>query len=83
VSRLRGYQAHLAAAPVLASFPGALAQVIHGRVSRHCLAHVRCPVLAVAPPALAQEISHGLHGWLFWHRPLTPNQVLQDHGKAV
>jgi nucleotide-binding universal stress UspA family protein len=62
---------------------GALAQVIYGRVSRYCLAHARCPVLAVPPPALAQEISHGLLGWMFWHRPLTPDRVLQDQGKAA
>ena len=62
---------------------GALAQVIYGRVSRYCLAHARCPVLAVPPPALAQEISHGLARWMFWHQPLTPERVLQDHGKAA
>jgi nucleotide-binding universal stress UspA family protein len=50
---------------------GALAPVLHGRVSRYCLAHARCPVLAVPPPALAQETSYGLLGWTFWHRPLT------------
>jgi nucleotide-binding universal stress UspA family protein len=62
---------------------GALAPVLHGRVSRYCLAHARCPVLAVPPPALAQEMSHGLLGWMFWHRPLTPSAVLQDQGNAA
>jgi nucleotide-binding universal stress UspA family protein len=57
---------------------GPLAQVAYGRVSRYCLAHARCPVLAVPPPALAQEVSHGLLGWMFWHRSLTPGRVLQD-----
>jgi nucleotide-binding universal stress UspA family protein len=57
---------------------GPLAQVVYGRVSRYCLAHARCPVLAVPPPALAQEISHGLLGWMFWRRPLTPDRILQD-----
>ena len=57
---------------------GPLAQVVYGRVSRYCLAHARCPVLAVPPPALAREVSHGLLGWMFWHRPLTPDRLLQD-----
>jgi nucleotide-binding universal stress UspA family protein len=62
---------------------GALARVISGRVSRYCLAHAQCPVLAIPPPALAQEMGHGLFGWVFWHRPLTPDQVLQDRGKKA
>ena len=62
---------------------GTLAPVLSGRVSRYCLAHARCPVLAVPPPALAQETTHGLLGWMFWHRPLTPARILQDQGKAA
>ncbi len=62
---------------------GALARVVCGKVSRYCLAHARCPVLAVPPPVLAQEMSHGLLGWVFWQRPLTPDQILQDRGKAA
>jgi nucleotide-binding universal stress UspA family protein len=61
---------------------GALARVISGKVSRYCLVHARCPVLAVPPPALAQELGHGLLGWVFWHRPLTPDQILRDRGRA-
>ena len=60
-----------------------LAQIICGRVSRYCLAHARCPVLTVPPPALAREISHGLIRWMFWHRPLTPDQVLRDRGRTA
>ncbi len=62
---------------------GALARVISGKVSRYCLAHARCPVLAVPPPALTEELGHGLLGWVFWHRPLTPDKVLRDRGKAA
>jgi len=58
-------------------------RVVCGKVSRYCLAHARCPVLAVPPPALPQEMSHGLLGWGFWHRPLTPDQIRQDRGKAA
>ncbi len=38
-----------------------------GRVSRYCLAHARCPVIAVPPPELATE-AHGLHRWVLRHR---------------
>jgi nucleotide-binding universal stress UspA family protein len=31
---------------------GTVARLGHGRVSRYCLAHARCPVLAVPPAAL-------------------------------
>jgi nucleotide-binding universal stress UspA family protein len=41
------------------------------RISRYCLAHARCPVLAVPPPALAR-FSHGPRGWVFRHRELKP-----------
>jgi nucleotide-binding universal stress UspA family protein len=57
----------------------AVARIISGKVARYCLAHAMCPVLAVPPPALEQYMGHGLHGWLFWHRPLTAERVLQDH----
>ena len=65
------------------SHRGMLAQIMCGRVSRYCLAHARCPVLTVPPPALTREISHGLLRWMFWHRPLTPDRILQDQGKAA
>jgi len=38
-----------------------------GKVSRYCLRHVQCPVIAVPPPALAAAV-HGLHGWMLRHR---------------
>ena len=37
-------------------------------VSRYCLAHADCPVLAIPPPPLAQEACYGLRGWAFRHR---------------
>jgi nucleotide-binding universal stress UspA family protein len=36
-------------------------------VARYCLAHTCCPVLAIPPPALAQEAGYGLCGWAFRH----------------
>jgi len=40
-----------------------IGRVLHRSVSRYCLAHARCPVLAVPPSALMDEMSHGLRGW--------------------
>jgi nucleotide-binding universal stress UspA family protein len=37
-------------------------------VSRYCLAHAHCPVLAIPAPALAQQAGHGLRGRAFRHR---------------
>jgi nucleotide-binding universal stress UspA family protein len=42
-------------------------------VSRYCLAHARCPVLAVPPSALMDEMSHPLHSWHVRRRELTPD----------
>jgi nucleotide-binding universal stress UspA family protein len=36
-------------------------------ISRYCLAHACCPVLAIPPPSLAQEAGYGLRGWVFRH----------------
>jgi nucleotide-binding universal stress UspA family protein len=48
---------------------GPVAHALCCRVSRYCLAHALCAVVAVPPPALAQA-SHGLRGWAFRHRGL-------------
>ena len=42
-------------------------------VSRHCLAHARCPVLAVPPSALMDEMSHPLHSWHIRRHELIPD----------
>ena len=42
-------------------------------VSRYCLAHARCPVLAVPPSALMDEMSHPLHSWRVRRRSSTPD----------
>ena len=49
------------------------------KVTRYCLAHAQCPVLAVPPPELARELRHGHLAWILRHRPLTAEQVLGDH----
>jgi hypothetical protein len=45
---------------------------MHRSVSRYCLAHARCPVLAVPPSALMDEMAHGLRSWHRRHA-LIPN----------
>ena len=57
---------------------GALARIAHGRVSRYCLAHARCPVLTVPPPPLAQETRRSALARAFRHRTLTANQISPD-----
>jgi nucleotide-binding universal stress UspA family protein len=42
-------------------------------VSRYCLAHARCPVLAVPPSALMDEMSHPLHSWRVRRHELIPD----------
>jgi nucleotide-binding universal stress UspA family protein len=62
---------------------GALARMAFSKVSRYCLAHAQCPVLAIPPPALARELAHARLAWVFWHRPLTPEQILRDQPKPA
>jgi nucleotide-binding universal stress UspA family protein len=46
-----------------------------GRVSRYCLHHAHCPVVAIPPPALARQASHGVRGWAWRHRGLDPDSA--------
>jgi len=62
---------------------GALARVAFPKVTRYCLAHAQCPVLAIPPPALARELRQGRLAWRFWHRSLTPEQILRDQPKPA
>jgi nucleotide-binding universal stress UspA family protein len=39
----------------------------------YCLAHARCPVLAVPPSALMDEMSHGLRSWQLRRHALIPD----------
>ena len=50
-------------------------RVLHRSVSRYCLAHARCPVLAVPPSALMDEMSHGLRSWQLRRHALIPPSV--------
>ncbi len=40
-----------------------LGYAVHGSVTRYCLAHARCPVLAVPPPELIREVRARRHHW--------------------
>jgi nucleotide-binding universal stress UspA family protein len=54
---------------------GTAGRLTGGKVSRYCLAHAGCPVVAVPPSSLELEAGHGLHGWLFRHRGLSPHEL--------
>ena len=51
---------------------GALGRTLRRSVARYCLAHAKCPVLAVPPSALMDEMGHGLRSWQRRHS-LIPN----------
>jgi nucleotide-binding universal stress UspA family protein len=46
---------------------GMLGRLLACHVSRYCLGHACCPVVAVPPSPLAAEL-RGLHGWMLRHR---------------
>jgi nucleotide-binding universal stress UspA family protein len=54
---------------------GAVSRLAGGNVSRYCLAHACCPVVAVPPSPLELQAGHGLHGWAFRHRGLSPREL--------
>jgi nucleotide-binding universal stress UspA family protein len=46
----------------------AVSRALRRSVGRYCLAHATCPVLAVPPSALMDEMRHGLFPWPLRHR---------------
>ncbi len=50
-----------------------LGRLLRGPVGRYCLAHARCPVLAVPPPALMDQVGHGLRAWHLRRRMVMPD----------
>jgi nucleotide-binding universal stress UspA family protein len=52
---------------------GHVGRVFCSSVGRYCLAHAKCPVLAVPPSALMDEMSHGLHSWHIRRHALIPD----------
>jgi nucleotide-binding universal stress UspA family protein len=57
---------------------GALTRIAGGRVGRYCLAHARCPVLAIPPPPLARDTRRAALARAFRHRTLTADQIPPD-----
>jgi len=60
-----------------------LTRVAYCGVSRYCVAHAQCPVLAVPPSALASELRRTRLPWAFWHRQLTPQEILGDQPRPA
>ena len=50
-----------------------LGRVLRASVGRYCLAHATCPVLAVPPSALMDEMSHGLRSWQLRRHAVIPD----------
>jgi nucleotide-binding universal stress UspA family protein len=50
-----------------------LGRFLHCSVTRYCIAHAKCPVLAVPPSALMNEMSHPLHSWRVRRHALIPD----------
>jgi nucleotide-binding universal stress UspA family protein len=48
-------------------------RLLRASVGRYCLAHARCPVLAVPPSALMDEMSHGLRSWQLRRHAVIPD----------
>lgn len=56
---------------------GPLARLWHGRVTRYCVAHAPCPVIAVPPAELARYVGTGLRG-KFRHHGLNAAKIASD-----
>ena len=56
-------------------------RLVSGRVTRYCLRHAGCPVLAVPPAALSSTA--GLRGWAFRHRELTLDRAIREWDRAA
>jgi nucleotide-binding universal stress UspA family protein len=50
----------------------ALGRMLHRSAGRYCLAHATCPVLAVPPSKLMEEMSHGLRSRHPWRHTRVP-----------
>jgi nucleotide-binding universal stress UspA family protein len=54
----------------------------HAGVSRYCLAHASCPVLAIPPSPLDRELT-GLRGWALRRRALSPADITAGPAPAA
>jgi nucleotide-binding universal stress UspA family protein len=62
--------------------PGRLSRMWHGKVSRYCLSHARCPVVAVPQPATARQMGLRPARWALRHRELTLGQAMREWDAA-
>jgi nucleotide-binding universal stress UspA family protein len=62
---------------------GVLSRIWHGRVSRYCLAHAVCPVLAIPHPGTYRELGLGAGFWASRRRDLSPDRALRRWGAAA
>jgi nucleotide-binding universal stress UspA family protein len=61
---------------------GGLTRMWHGRVSRYCLSHARCPVVSVPQPATARQMGLRPARWALRHRELTLDQAMREWDAA-
>jgi nucleotide-binding universal stress UspA family protein len=62
---------------------GVLSRIWHGKVSRYCLAHGQCPVLAIPHPGTARELGLGPGVWAARRRDLTLDRALRAFDAAA
>ena len=62
---------------------GVLSRIWHGQVSRYCLSHARCPVLAIPHPATARELGAGHGARAGRRRDLSLGRALRDWDTAT
>ncbi len=58
---------------------GFLSRLVRRSVGRYVLAHAKCPILAVPPSALMDEMGRGLRGWRVRRRANSIAAELQAH----
>ncbi|HYZ57196.1 MAG TPA: universal stress protein [Streptosporangiaceae bacterium] len=61
---------------------GAVSRLWHGTVSRYCLAHARCPVIAIPPPTLDLAAAQGVRGWALRHKIPSPDDIISGAAHA-
>ena len=66
--------------------PGILCALRYAEATARARHAVLIPAIAWEPPGgdrADRELGHSRLAWLFWHRPLTPEQVLRDQRRPA
>jgi nucleotide-binding universal stress UspA family protein len=58
-----------------------IGRALHKSIGRYCLAHAKCPVLAVPPSALMDEVGHGFRLWPLRGRHAVVPDISELSGK--